>query len=82
MALGRRRCYLDRRGDSRDVSRAGVGDEPLCGREAHLEGLGYEVKGEVCGCDIVALEPGPPILVISELKMSFTLELFSRPWTV
>jgi hypothetical protein len=30
----------------------------------------------VCGCDIVALRPGePPFLVITELKMSFTLDL-------
>jgi hypothetical protein len=44
--------------------------------KTHLEGLGYEAKGEVCGCDIVALRPGePPFLVITELKMSFTLEL-------
>ena len=44
--------------------------------KAHLESLGYEAKGEVCGCDIVALRPGePPFLVITELKMSFTLDL-------
>ena len=23
-----------------------------------LEGLGFEVKGEVCGCDVVALDGG------------------------
>jgi hypothetical protein len=41
-----------------------------------LEGLGFEVKGEVCGCDIVAVDRGSPIaLVICELKLSFTLEL-------
>ncbi|MDJ0390624.1 DUF2161 family putative PD-(D/E)XK-type phosphodiesterase [Roseomonas sp. E05] len=44
--------------------------------KAHLEACGYEAKGEVCGCDIVALRPGePPFLVITELKMSFTLDL-------
>ncbi|WP_052389776.1 DUF2161 family putative PD-(D/E)XK-type phosphodiesterase [Belnapia moabensis] len=44
--------------------------------KAHLERLGYEVKGEVCGCDIVAVRPGEsPWLVITELKMGFTLEL-------
>ncbi|GGC67941.1 hypothetical protein GCM10011504_52390 [Siccirubricoccus deserti] len=44
--------------------------------KAHLERLGYEAKGEVCGCDIVAVRPGePPFLVITELKMGFTLEL-------
>jgi hypothetical protein len=41
-----------------------------------LEGLGFEVKGEVCGCDIVAVDRGAPIaLVICELKLSFTLDL-------
>jgi hypothetical protein len=42
----------------------------------HLEGLGLEVKGEICGCDIVALGAGePPFVVITELKLGFTLEL-------
>jgi hypothetical protein len=41
-----------------------------------LEGLGLEVKGEVCGCDLVALHRGTPAaLVIGELKLGFTLEL-------
>lgn len=41
-----------------------------------LEQLGFEVKGEICGCDIVAVKPGvPPLVVISELKLSFNLEL-------
>jgi len=41
-----------------------------------LEGLGFEVKGEVCGCDLVALDRGTPAaVVIGELKLSFTLEL-------
>jgi len=44
--------------------------------KAHLARLGYEAKGEVCGCDIVALRAGePPFLVVTEMKMSFTLEL-------
>jgi hypothetical protein len=44
--------------------------------KAHLERLGYEAKGEVCGCDIVAVRPGEaPFLVITELKMDFTLDL-------
>ena len=42
----------------------------------HLESLGLEVKGEVCGCDLVALADGEPVrVVIGELKQSFTLEL-------
>jgi hypothetical protein len=41
-----------------------------------LEGLGFEVKGEVCGCDLVALKEGEPAaVVIGELKVSFNLEL-------
>jgi hypothetical protein len=41
-----------------------------------LEGMGLEVKGEICGCDIVALDDGKPAaVVIGELKMSFTLDL-------
>ena len=42
----------------------------------HLERLGLEVKGEVCGCDLVALSDGSPeLVVIGEMKQSFTLEL-------
>jgi hypothetical protein len=41
-----------------------------------LESLGFEVKGEICGCDIVAIEQGDQAaLVVCELKMAFTLEL-------
>jgi len=41
-----------------------------------LEKLGFEVKGEVCGCDLVALERGSPTaVVIGELKLTFTLDL-------
>ncbi|MBP2228850.1 hypothetical protein J2847_002142 [Azospirillum agricola] len=39
-----------------------------------LEGQGYDVKGEVRGCDLVATRPdGPPVIV--ELKKRFTLDL-------
>lgn len=42
----------------------------------HLESLGFTVKGEVGGCDLVALSgDDPPIVVIGELKLSFNLEL-------
>lgn len=41
-----------------------------------LEGLGLQVKGEVCGCDVVALDRGEPVaVVIAELKLAFTLDL-------
>jgi hypothetical protein len=41
-----------------------------------LESLGFTVKGEVGGCDLVGLSGGdPPIVIIGELKLSFNLEL-------
>jgi hypothetical protein len=41
-----------------------------------LEGLGFTVKGEIGGCDLVALQgDGPPFVVIGEMKLSFNLEL-------
>lgn len=41
-----------------------------------LERLGFAVKGEVGGCDLVALSgEDPPIVVVGELKLSFNLEL-------
>jgi hypothetical protein len=42
----------------------------------HLENLGFTVKGEIGGCDLVALNgDDPPVVVIGELKLSFNLEL-------
>ena len=44
--------------------------------KAFLENLGFQAKGEIGGCDIVALNDGcPSALVICELKLSFNLEL-------
>ncbi|KAF0120801.1 MAG: hypothetical protein FD152_4034, partial [Xanthobacteraceae bacterium] len=44
--------------------------------KTYLEGLGFAVKGEVMGCDLVALSDGEPAaVIIGELKQSFTLEL-------
>lgn len=44
--------------------------------KAFLESAGYTVKGEIGGCDVVALsETDPPLVVICELKLSFNLEL-------
>ncbi|MGA7481098.1 MAG: DUF2161 family putative PD-(D/E)XK-type phosphodiesterase [Bradyrhizobium sp.] len=41
-----------------------------------LEKLGFTVKGEIGGCDLVALSGDePPIVVIGELKLAFNLEL-------
>lgn len=41
-----------------------------------LESLGFAVKGEVCGCDVVAVRAGEaPLVVIAELKLTFNLEL-------
>jgi hypothetical protein len=43
----------------------------------YLEGLGLQAKGEICGCDVVALRGGDadPVVVICELKLGFNLEL-------
>ena len=42
----------------------------------YLETLGYTVKGEVCGCDLVAMRRDePPVVIIGELKLSFSLDL-------
>ena len=44
--------------------------------KAFLERLGYVVKGEVKGCDVVAVKPDvPDVVVVTELKQSLTLEL-------
>lgn len=44
--------------------------------KAFLEKLGFAVKGEIGGCDLLALREGePPVVVIGELKLSFSLEL-------
>src|SRR5947209_254275 len=41
-----------------------------------LERLGFQVKGEIGGCDLVALSAdSPPIVIIGELKLAFNLEL-------
>ena len=40
-----------------------------------LERLGFDVKGEIRGCDVVALKGEEPLVVVTELKLSFTLEL-------
>ena len=37
---------------------------------------GYEAKGEIGGCDVVGVREGePPVLVILEMKLGFTLDL-------
>lgn len=58
---------------------AGVGEAALYGPvKRFLEARGYEVKGEVCGCDLVARhidDPGDEPPVIIELKLRFTLAL-------
>jgi hypothetical protein len=41
-----------------------------------LQSAGFDVKGEVQGCDIVAVRAGIPLtLAIVEMKLGFTLEL-------
>jgi hypothetical protein len=44
--------------------------------KAFFEGLGYAVKGEIAGCDLVATSlEAPEHVVVCELKVSFSLEL-------
>jgi hypothetical protein len=44
-----------------------------------LEAAGFEVKGEVCGCDIVAVAEGEPSrLAIVQMKRGFNRDL--RGW--
>jgi hypothetical protein len=41
-----------------------------------LEAAGFAVKGEVCGCDIVAVRAGElPLLAIVEMKRGLNLDL-------
>ena len=41
-----------------------------------LEAAGLRVKGEVAGCDVVAVREGePPRLTVVEMKLGFNLEL-------
>lgn len=48
--------------------------------KAFLESLGFTVKGEIGGCDLLGIREGAedgelPVLVVCELKLSFNLEL-------
>jgi hypothetical protein len=44
--------------------------------KAFLERLGFEVKGEIRGCDVVAIRADePPLVVIAEMKLGLSLEL-------
>ncbi len=44
--------------------------------KAYLERHGFTVKGEIRGCDVVAVREGePPLVVIGELKLGLSLEL-------
>ena len=44
--------------------------------KAFLEAAGYEVKGEIGGCDLVGIsQSDPSVLVVCELKLTFNLEL-------
>ena len=41
-----------------------------------LEKLGFTVKGEIGGCDVLGLsDDDPPVVVVGELKLAFNLEL-------
>jgi hypothetical protein len=43
--------------------------------KAFLEARGFAVKGEVRGCDVVAVRDGADLLVIAELKLGLSMEL-------
>jgi hypothetical protein len=44
--------------------------------KSFLESLGFTAKGEIGGCDVLALSAdAPPIVVICELKLQFNLDL-------
>jgi hypothetical protein len=44
--------------------------------KAFMENLGFSVKGEVNGCDLLGVKDGDaPVLVVCEMKLSFNLEL-------
>ena len=55
---------------------AGVETNLYLQAKRFLERLGFQVKGEIGGCDLVALSADcPPIVIIGELKLAFNLEL-------
>lgn len=60
-----------------DKQRGPLSETALYGPiKSFLEERGFEPKGEVCGCDVVAVRGDePPLVVIAELKLSFNLEL-------
>ena len=43
--------------------------------KAWLEAHGFTVKGEICGCDMVALAPDGALVVIAELKLMLSFDL-------
>jgi hypothetical protein len=63
-------------GSSRTITARGVAREvelyaPV---KAFLEARGYDVKGEIAGCDLVAIRAEEPAVIV-ELKLTFTLGL-------
>ena len=71
---GSREIALRRRTGSHGVNRS---EQALYAPvKRFLETLGYAVKGEIGDCDLVALKgDDPPLVVIGELKLRFTLDL-------
>ena len=63
-------------GQCRDMARQQPETSLYPAVKAHLERLGFTPKGEVLGCDVVALRAGdPPFLVIAEMKLALSFEL-------
>ena len=47
-----------------------------------LEAAGFQVKGEIHGCDIVAVQTASRLrLAIVEMKLGFNLDCCCRRWT-
>src|SRR5205085_6704543 len=86
VAHARRRCRREAWDDSESADRGSVRFEIMARKpretslyrpvKRYLEELGFRVKGEICGCDLVALRgEEPAIVIVGELKLSFNLEL-------
>ena len=45
-----------------------------------LEQLGFVVKGEIEGCDLVGIRDDDRVVIIGELTLRFNLEYFCKAW--
>jgi hypothetical protein len=64
------------RGKATAMTRAALETSLYLPVKRYLKSLGLDAKGEIRGCDVVALRAGTcPIVVVCELKLAFNLEL-------